>query len=181
MRDMDRSDEVLLASGVAVDFGTFYERHVRALTAFVVPRVAGADAAFDVVAETFAAALEHREQYDAKRGPAIAWLIGIARHLLADARRHNRVTEASRSRLGMTRIELDDRQLSHVERVGQIDLADALGELSEDERQAVLRRVLADQPYSAIAGQVGCSEQVARKRVSRGLAKLRTRLDQIQP
>jgi RNA polymerase sigma-70 factor (ECF subfamily) len=177
MRDMDRSDEVLLASGVAVDFGEFYERHVRGLTAFVVPRVAGADAAFDVVAETFAAALEHREQYDGKRGPAIGWLIGIARHLIADARRRNRVAESSRRRLGMARIELDDEQLSSVEFAGQIDLAEALGELGTDERQAVLRRVLADQPYSLIAGQIGCSEQVARKRVSRGLIHLRNRLD----
>ena len=81
----------------------------------------------------------------------------------------------------MARIELDDEQLSSVEFAGQIDLAEALGELGTDERQAVLRRVLADQPYSLIAGQIGCSEQVARKRVSRGLAKLRTRLDETQP
>jgi len=36
------------------------------------------------VAETFARALEHRGAYDPRRGPAIAWLLGIARNLLLD-------------------------------------------------------------------------------------------------
>jgi RNA polymerase sigma-70 factor (ECF subfamily) len=59
-----------------------------------------------------------------------------------------------------------------------MDLAAALAALSAEERDAVLRRVVADEPYPLIAQQIGCSEQVARKRVSRGLANLRRRLDE---
>jgi RNA polymerase sigma-70 factor (ECF subfamily) len=65
-----------------------------------------------------------------------------------------------------------------VEERGRVDLAAALGALRPEEREAVLRRVVADEPYPLIAQQIGCSEQVARKRVSRGLATLRRRLDE---
>jgi RNA polymerase sigma-70 factor (ECF subfamily) len=167
------SDGELLASGIAADFGVFYERHVAVLTAYVGRRVAGADIAFDVVAETFARALEHRGSYDDTRGPAIAWLIGIARNLIADAHRRGQVADAARGRLGITRIALDDEQLVLVEERGQADLRSLLGELSGDEQEAVFRYVLVDESYPVIAARVGTSEQVVRKRVSRGLARLR--------
>lgn len=70
-------------------------------------------------------------------------------------------------------MELDDEQLASIERRGSIDLPEALSYLTNEEREAVLRRVLAEQPYPLIADQLGCSEQVVRKRVSRGLATLR--------
>ena len=40
-------------------------------------------------------------------------------------------------------------------------------------RAVILRRVVLDESYAAIAGRLRCSEQVVRKRVSRGLASLR--------
>jgi RNA polymerase sigma-70 factor (ECF subfamily) len=77
----------------------------------------------------------------------------------------------------MARIELDDAQLAMVEERGRIDLAEALLGLSAEEREAVLRRVVGDEPYPQLARRIGCSEQVARKRVSRGLAKLRRAME----
>ena len=174
----ERSDRELLASAAAGDFSLFYRRHLQPVTSFVSRRVGGPDLVFDVVAETFARALEHRAQYDGDRGPAVAWLIGIARHLITDAGRRGRVDAASRRRLGMARIALDDEQLALVEERGRVDLAAALGALRPEERDAVLRRVVADEPYPLIAQQIGCSEQVVRERVSRGLANLRRRLDE---
>ena len=162
---------------MAEDFGLFYRRHVQAVTSFVAPRVGAADVVFDLVAETFAVALERKKRYEEERGPAVAWLIGIARNLVADARRRGTVDAAARRRLGMTPIALDDAQLAMIEARGRVDLADALSQLSEAERDAVLRRVLGDESYQQLAMHLGCSEQVARKRVSRGLANLRRRLD----
>jgi RNA polymerase sigma-70 factor (ECF subfamily) len=175
---VERSDAELLASVVAADFAVFYRRHRQVVTSFVGARVAGPEVVFDLVAETFAQALEHRVQYDADRGSAVGWLIGIARHLLFDASRRGRVDAASRRRLGMARTALDDDQLALVEESGRVDLAAALASLSATERDAVLLRVVEDAPYERVAREIGCSEQVARKRVSRGLAKLRRRLDE---
>ncbi|HEX4034848.1 MAG TPA: RNA polymerase sigma factor [Solirubrobacteraceae bacterium] len=173
----ERSDGELLASEAAEDFGLFYRRHVQLITSFVARRTHRSDVVFDVVAETFAVALERRARYEEQRGPAVAWLIGIARNLVADARRRGQVDAASRRRLGMTRITLDDAQLAMIEQRGHVDLADALTGLSIAEREAVLRRVVGDESYRQVAAAVGCSEQVARKRVSRGLANLRNRLE----
>jgi RNA polymerase sigma factor (sigma-70 family) len=170
-------DRDLLASeGGAAGFRIFYERHVHAIVAYVARRAGEPDLVLDVVAETFARALEHRDQYDASRGPAIAWLFGIARNEIAGAIRRGRVAESYRRRVGMTVIELDDEAAEAMERHMGVDLRDALAALAPEQREAVVRRVLAEEPYAAIADRVGCSEQVVRKRVSRGLASLRQSL-----
>jgi RNA polymerase sigma-70 factor (ECF subfamily) len=167
------TDAQLLASAASRDFGVFYERHVRAVTAYVGGRLRRADLTFDVVAETFARALEHRDRYDSARAPAVAWLLGIARNLITDAARRGRVAAESRVRLGMSPVALDDVQLAVVEEQSRLDLSAALGRLTVEQREAVVRRVLAEEPYASMAEDLGCSEQVVRKRVSRGLAILR--------
>jgi RNA polymerase sigma factor (sigma-70 family) len=157
------------------DFAAFYERHVAMVAAYLGRRVLRPDLVFDLVAETFARALEHRDQYDARRGPAVAWLLGIARNLVADAARRGRVASEARRRLGMTPVALDDEALERIELRASVNLNlhSLLAELPASQREAVVRRVLADESYAVIAERIGCSEQVVRQRVSRGLATLR--------
>jgi RNA polymerase sigma factor (sigma-70 family) len=170
----DSSDEELLVSGGAQGFGLLYERRYPLIRGYVRRRVgARPELVLDLVAETFARALERREQFDPQRGSAAGWLLGIARHLLADAAQHGRVADESRRRLGMERIFVEDAQLELVERDSESDLQRALWALPAEQRQAVEERVLREEPYEAIATRIGSSEQVVRKRVSRGLAALR--------
>jgi RNA polymerase sigma-70 factor (ECF subfamily) len=159
------------------DFGAFYEAHVTAVTAYIARRARRPELTFDLVAETFARALEYRDRYDPRRGPEVAWLFGIARNLMVDAARRGRVADAARVRLGMEPIALDDEQLRRIDEHGSTPLVSALADLPEPQREAVIRRVLAEQEYPEIASQVGCSEQVVRQRVSRGLAALRRGLE----
>ncbi len=49
-------------------------------------------------------------------------------------------------------------------------------ELADDQRDAITARFINDLDYPEIAVAMGCSEQVVRKRVSRGLTELRARL-----
>jgi RNA polymerase sigma-70 factor (ECF subfamily) len=51
-----------------------------------------------------------------------------------------------------------------------------LAELPPDEQAAVRARVIEERDYAEIASALGCSELVVRKRVSRGLARLRAEL-----
>jgi len=166
-------DAELLRSPDPEAFGRFYARHLEAVTAYVAPRVRRPDLTFDLVAETFARALQHRVRYDARRGPAIAWLLQIARNLIIDAARRYRVADTARRGLGMAPVLLDDDALDRVAERGRLDLGAALASLPFDQREAVLLRVVADRPYPDIADQVGCSPQVVRQRVSRGLSALR--------
>lgn len=170
------SDARLLSSTKASDFGAFYDRHVDAVAAYVGRRVRQPEVIFDVVAETFARALENRTQYDAARGAAIGWLLGIARNLLVDAARRGQVEAAGRIRLGMTPVELEDDQLEVIVERGGIDLRTALAALPADQREGIIRRVVLDEDYATLALELRCSEQVVRKRVSRGLTALRTSL-----
>lgn len=176
MREL--SDAQLLRSGAAADFGRFYERHVGAVTAFVGRDVRSPDAVFDLAAETFARALEHRDQYDPSRGPGIAWLLGIARNLMIDSIRHGQVVAESRVRMGMLPIALDEEQLVRVLHRSRVDLSAALEGLAEHQREALIRRVVLEQSYVEIAEDLRCSPQVVRKRVSRGLSAIRRTLEE---
>jgi RNA polymerase sigma-70 factor (ECF subfamily) len=173
------SDEELLGCGGAEAFTTLYERRCPLIRAYLRRRLGPhPDLVLDLVAETFAHALERRGQFDPERGSASAWLVGIAHNLMIDAVRRGRVADASRRRLGMERIVVEDAQLERIERDSGSELERSLLRLPADQRDAIERRVLEDEPYAAIAVRIGCSEQVVRKRVSRGLATLRRKIEQ---
>ena len=100
-----------------------------------------------------------------------------------DAARHGKVADESRHRLGMDPIELIDEDLERVdERNGfgeaTAELRRYVSELPPEQREAVERRVLEESSYAVMAKQIGCSQQVVRKRVSRGLAALRERIEE---
>jgi RNA polymerase sigma factor (sigma-70 family) len=168
-----RSDAELLFSRNPEDFGVFYERHVAGVTAYIGRRSPGSEVTFDLVAETFARALVHRDRFDPRRGPAMAWLYGIARNLMSDAARNGRVTAATRERLAMEPVALDDEQRGRVAEAGAIDLESALAQLPESQRMVVLRRVFGEDEYMRLPGSIESSEQVTRPVPPRGLAKLR--------
>lgn len=90
------------------------------------------------------------------------------------------MADAARQRLGLERIVLTDADLAEVERraaAGGTALDDALRELPDDMRRALLARVVEEREYRDIAEELGCSEQVIRQRVHRGLRRLRTRME----
>jgi RNA polymerase sigma-70 factor (ECF subfamily) len=79
-------------------FGEFYERHVRAVLAFVRHEGLRTDEALDLTAEVFAAALVASRRYRPGEAPARAWLLGIARNKLAHSRRRSATETSARGR-----------------------------------------------------------------------------------
>ncbi len=126
--------------------------------------------ASELTAELFAqAALGLRRFRDQAGGSAAPWLYGIARNLLRRHYQRGRVEDAARCKLGMP-ISSYDLNVESVEL--RHNLAAALGELPEGQRNAVGLRVVAELPYEEVAAELGISETAARLRVMRGLAKL---------
>jgi len=159
-------------------FGVFYRRYERPILVYATRRCATPDAAADLCAEVFASALASSKRYRAERGPAIAWLYGIASNTLSASRRRGRVADGARKRLQMEPLVLDDEDLERVEAVIDAqrvapDLQEMLDTLPVDQRDAVLARIVDEQAYDEIAADLKCSPAVVRQRVSRGLNTLR--------
>jgi RNA polymerase sigma-70 factor (ECF subfamily) len=132
------------------------------------------------MAETFAAALlaVSRDSVSHVETPA-AWLFGIARNKMIDSERRGRVDAEARKMLELEPLVLDDRDIARIDELGADDAI--LCALPADLSDAVRARVVDELDYDEIARTLDCSEQVVRKRVSRGLTKLRTRLQEGQP
>jgi RNA polymerase sigma-70 factor (ECF subfamily) len=173
----DVTDEQLLTARDAASFERFYVRHVDAVLAYFSRRTRDAELSADLCAETFAAALAGRHRFRPGRAPATAWLYGIASKKLADAQRRGYAEMRARKRLGLERIELSDADIARIDRLGDSDEALAwLDRLAPDQRAAVRAHVIDERPYGEIADELHTSEAVVRKRVSRGLAAMRTRI-----
>ena len=118
-------------------------------------------------------------RFEPTGAPATAWLYAIGRNLLWNALRSGQAEARARQQLGMEPLELTDDGQAMIERIIErtgeqptLTLVDALPE----QRDAIKARVIDGRDYSEIATEMRCSEQVIRKRVSRGLATLRREL-----
>jgi RNA polymerase sigma-70 factor (ECF subfamily) len=178
--ETDLDDELLarFVDGDPEGFVAFYRRHSPAMLAYFLRRTGDVELTADLTAEVFAAALIAARRYRPGRGPALAWLYGIAAKKLADSRRRGRVEASARRRLTLDPIALEDEDLDRIPAIaGSVDVAAAIASLSEEQRAAVLARVVDEREYAEIATDLACSEMVVRKRVSRGLRILRERLE----
>jgi len=163
-------------------FATFYRRHERLVLRYLIAQCRDAELTADLAAETFISALELADRFDPSRSAgsnAMPWLLGIARNMLRASVRRGVVEEGARRRLDSPLLVLADDALERVERLASLELPplDSLLEnLPVDLREAVVARILEDREYGEIASRLGCSQQVVRKRVSRGLTRLRDAL-----
>ena len=173
MRSTSRTDEDLLSAPDARSFEEFYLRNVDMVLGYFARRTGDAELAADLASETFAAALASRRRYKARKGAAAAWLFGIASRKLADAQRKGYAERRMCRRLGMERIDLTDADIAHIEALGETALLEGL---PVDQAVAVRAHVIDERPYGEIAGELHTSEEVVRKRVSRGLATARRRI-----
>lgn len=172
------TDAELLADTSDPDesFALFYRRHATAVLRFTASRGVDAETAADVVSETFFTALAQRARYRPEHNTARLWLLGIAVRRLADARRREQRETRRAARAAAHALTDADRD-SYAHLLTGSEARDALADLPQPEREAVLARVVEDFSYAEIARALGLTEVATRKRVSRGLARLRTRLE----
>jgi RNA polymerase sigma-70 factor (ECF subfamily) len=168
-------------------FADFYDAYEERVLVFFARRLLDAEVAFDLMAETFAIALERRLQFRGRTAEEEqGWLFAIARSQLSHYWRDERVARGALARMMVEVPALDDARLEEIERLAGIAeladrVSDALAQLPVDQRRAVELRVIQELPYAALAVQMGVSQQVARARVSRGLRQLARMLAGAQP
>ena len=175
-----RSDASIIAASVH-DPGAFeelFDRHWASLYAFCTRRVgAGGE---DIAAETFRLAFDKRQSFRTGFVDARPWLFGIAtrllHHHLRDGRR--RANAFARYARGLT-VDGPPDVMSELE--GQMlgeRLQEALGELSDVERDALLLWAWADMGYAEIATALEIPLGTVRSRIHRARRRLRTYLDE---
>ena len=157
-------------------FAAFYREHVEAIQRFVTRRVADPHLAADLTADVFVAALESAAGYRRSRGAPIAWLYGIAHHVVAsELRRGARERQANRRVEGRRLLADDDvaRMQERIDAAAQArGLLAAMAELPAGER-AVLELIALDELSVAQAARaLGIRPVTARVRLHRARTAL---------
>jgi RNA polymerase sigma factor (sigma-70 family) len=181
-RDPD-DDGVLIARSVGdpEQFAAVFRRHAPQIQRYVVRRL-GADAAEDVVAETFLTAFRLRSRYQPDRPDARPWLYGIATNLISRHRRAEVRLYRALARTGQDPVTepFTDGADARVSAGGhRMLLAAALAGLPAGQRDALLLVAWGDLSYEQVAVALGVPVGTVRSRLSRARGSLRQALEDV--
>ena len=130
------------------------------------------DLADDLSGATFEKALRRWHRFDAKRGSARTWLLGIARTTALDWFR----AEARRTRREQA-VAPPEAELAPVVEGVSPELEHALVSLSAGEREVIALRVVLDLDAATAASVLGISPTNCTTRLNRALKKLEEAID----
>lgn len=159
-------------------FAEFYVAYYDQVLTFFARRVLDPETAFDLMAETFAAAFAGLPAFRGSSiGESQSWLWTIARNQLSRWIERGKVERRCMAELGIERVAMSAIEYERVEELAAIDrfsgeIHAALARLSVDHRNAIRLRVVDELTYEEIAVRLAVSQQVVRARVSRGLREL---------
>ena len=148
--------------------------HTRWVQTLAAKLTTDADSAEDLAQDTWVTALERQPGTDR---PVRGWLATVLRNHVSKRQRREserRAREHAVSKLEPTAstYELISRATTQKELVGKVL------ELEEPYRETILLRYFEDLPYDAIAARTQVAPATVNSRITRGLARLREKLDQ---
>jgi RNA polymerase sigma factor (sigma-70 family) len=173
----DREIGRRFSAGDAQALGLAYERWAVQVHGMAVRAFGPGPDAEDVTQQTFFSAWTGRAGYRPDKGPLPAWLVGVARHKIADtwARRdrQRRETEAAMSDLQGPRVTAGvDTEVA--DRVLVLDELDLLG---QPQRGIIELAFFEDLTHAQIAERTGLPLGTVKSHIRRTLERLRTRLE----
>lgn len=160
-----------------LELGRLFDVYAQPLHRYLARRV-GQDVANDLVSETFLVALKQRDSYDPGRGAVRSWLYGIATNLL---RRYARTEVRALRAHARSAVDTAGADIGHDSRVAaRVDaaalaaqLAGALAELSDGDRDVLLLTSWAGLDSTEIADALGIPVGTVRSRLHRVRRTLR--------
>lgn len=181
--ELDDAELIRLSLDDPEWFARLYERHGPRIHHYAARRL-GAQAADDIVAETFLAAFRRRGSYDPARALARPWLYGIATTLIARHRRSEERLFRALRRSGvdplpepMADMVVHRVVAAHEER----RLAGALATLSRGDRDVLLLVAWGDLTYDEVAQALEVPIGTVRSRLHRARRKVRAALGDADP
>jgi RNA polymerase sigma-70 factor, ECF subfamily len=132
----------------------------------------------EVAQDTFLALWRRPGAFDASRGSLQSFLLGVARNKAIDLVRK----EEARSRAGdqlMAEAETAQTVENPTDRFAERrEIRDALSQLSEVQREAIVLAYFGGRTYREVAAELGIPEGTAKTRLRDGLTKLKEVLNQ---
>jgi RNA polymerase sigma-70 factor, ECF subfamily len=171
-------DLLLAARGDPEAFGELAERHLPRLRLWAYGQTRELATANDIAAETLARAWIKRSRYRGESdATARGWLFGIARNVVREWRRAQRVEAVALRRMGIELPPPVDDPAELDERLAAAQQGEQLWPMIDDlppaQRDALKLRILEGLPYDQAAAQLGRSDLATRLLVSRALQRLR--------
>ena len=158
-------------------FRELVSRHADVVYASAVRQVSSPDLAHDIAQSVFTdLARKAQPLAGTLTGDAslLGWLFRSTRFLALNQLRDDRRRQA-RERQAMQHFDPASETAPEWERVQPV-LDEAMAELSDEDRDALLLRFFKNRDFRAIGATFGVSDDAAQKRVSRALERLRTQL-----
>ena len=174
MEDSD-SDVIAVSLEDPGAFGVLFDRHGSALLRFLARRVDPSEAG-SLLGEVFGIAFERRSNFDLERDSARPWLYGIATNVVAKHRRSEARRIRAAARLAARRTLTEDPGETAVATADAearwAQVAEAMAELPDAERQILLLFAWEELSYDQIAAVLGVPVGTVRSRLHRGRARL---------
>jgi RNA polymerase sigma-70 factor (ECF subfamily) len=146
---------------------------IRRVYGYVAYRLGDGPDAEDVASETFERALRYRHTFDSRRGDPAAWLIGIARRVIADSVRDR---EQPSNELPEVAVASHDEDA-----LRRLEIRDALLELGDRDRELLSLRYGADLTARQIAELLELQTNAVEVALHRALGRLREQLELGEP
>jgi RNA polymerase sigma-70 factor (ECF subfamily) len=190
----ERGDEALMEAyqrGDTRAFEVLLTRHQRPVFNFLARQVGNPALAEDLMQEVFLRVIRGAAEYK-REAKFTTWLYTIARNLCVDTARRAKHRQAasldqpvgrgeSKSTMGDFVADQGaavDRAVINRELQGR--LKDAIGQLSDEQREVFLMREALNLPFKEIADIVGCPENTVKSRMRYALEHLRAQLHEYQ-
>jgi len=152
-----------------------YQRHSSLVYTLALRSLGSTDEAADVTQQVFLAAWRGRKGFRAEIGSLGGWLVGITRHVIADAWR-GRTKQANESRAARTLVE-DDSRVGLDGLADRLVVADEVAQLGEPARTLLRMAFFEGRSHSEIAEVTDLPLGTVKSHIRRSLVRLRQRLE----
>lgn len=177
---LEQTDATIIERSVCAPetFGAIFDRHFTEIHGYL-SRRARSDIADGLVGDVFRVAFENRSRYRTDRPCALPWLYGIAANVLRQSQRGEqrrlRLVDKLTSEAAATTTE--DESTRSRARAEVAMVVDALADLPEPERDAVLLYAWEGLSYDEIATAQDVPAGTVRSRLNRARKRIRERID----
>jgi RNA polymerase sigma-70 factor (ECF subfamily) len=166
-------------AGDGAAFGVLFERYRRSVFRYLYYRIGDQHSAEDLTGEVFLRVMRALPDYRRQGAPFQAWIFQIARHLAVDhfrkvnTRHHYPLNEELAAKE-------DDLDLAVERRLTSDRLREALAQLTDEQREVITLRFVAEMPIAEVAAALSKSESAVKALQRRGLEALRDTLVELK-